>query len=196
MFRKVCRSWATLFEMAGLSRRDMVCEGDRRVSGRSTIRVVVSWRQWAEVLWAIRVVDGGVLQSWRWEWGGLRDGMSGGKNEPRQASWLVFCNALAGPPTFWVPPCMPLAPTPPSSDNEPPTSLERGGGLGAVLLRLLGPLVIGPTSLMRGEGHLVGGIPSLWMGWVARMVVQGGKANPTSTIDTVDLRFKLRSDAQ
>ena len=52
MFCKVCRSWATLFEMVGLSRRDKVCEGGGRVSGHLTIRVVVSWRQWAEVLCA------------------------------------------------------------------------------------------------------------------------------------------------
>ena len=55
--------------MAVLSCCDMVCEGGGHVLGRSTIRVMVSWRQWAEVLWAIHVVDGGVLQSWCWEWG-------------------------------------------------------------------------------------------------------------------------------
>jgi len=54
----------------------------------------------------------------------------------------------------------------------------------------------GPTSLMRGEGHLVGRIPSLRASWVVRVVVEGGRTNPRSTVDTVDLGFKLRSHAQ
>jgi len=52
-----------------------------------------------------------------------------------------------------------------------------------------------PTSLMRGEGHLVDRIPWLWMSWVARVVVEGGRRNPISTVDTVDVEFKLRSRA-
>ena len=86
--------------------------------------------------------------------------------------------------------CLSLPPqTPPLSDNEPPTSLKRGGWVWveAMFLRSLVALVIGPTSLIRGEGHLVHGIPLLWVSWVARVVVEGGKMNPTSTASMVDV---------
>jgi len=50
------------------------------------------------------------------------------ENEPRQMSWLVFRDALDGPPISWVPPCVSPSPIPPSSDDAPPTSLWRGEG--------------------------------------------------------------------
>ena len=51
------------------------------------------------------------------------DGRIDGENEPRQTSWLVFYDALNGPPTSWVPHRVYPSPTPPSIDQEPPISL-------------------------------------------------------------------------
>ena len=56
------------------------------------------------------------------------DGRMDNENEPRQRSWLVFRDALDGPPISWVPPCVSPSPIPPSSDDAPPTSLLRREG--------------------------------------------------------------------
>jgi len=55
----------------------------------------------------------------------------------------------------------------------------------------------GPTSLSRGEGHRLAW--DLWLGakWGGEVVVAGRREDePTSTINAVDVRFKLRSHAQ
>jgi hypothetical protein len=62
-----------------------------------------------------------------------------------------FRDAPPWHPTSWVPPGVLRSPNPPSSDDEPPTSLGRGG-LGI----LLGMLVILSTFLDRGERKTVG----------------------------------------
>jgi hypothetical protein len=43
-----------------------------------------------------------------------------------------FRDAPPGPPTAF-PPCVPRSPNPPSSDDEPPTSLWRGEGQAGIL---------------------------------------------------------------
>jgi hypothetical protein len=69
-----------------------------------------------------------------------------------------FCDALDGPPTFWVPPCVSSPPIPPSSKYVPALiPLERGGA-GAAVVRFAHPevLMVEPTSLSRGEGLVAG----------------------------------------
>jgi len=46
------------------------------------------------------------------------DGRMESENEPRQMSWLMFRDALYGPPTSWVPPCVSLSPIPLSSNDK------------------------------------------------------------------------------
>ncbi|HYT45109.1 MAG TPA: hypothetical protein VEP90_22470 [Methylomirabilota bacterium] len=54
-----------------------------------------------------------------------------------------------------------------------------------------------PTSLSRGEGHRLAWTPWLGAKWGGEVVVAGRREDePTSTIDAVDVRFKLRSHAQ
>ena len=55
------------------------------------------------------------------------DGRMESENEPRQTLWLMFRDALYGPPTSWVPPCVSLSPIPPSSNDE--RALEGEGRL-------------------------------------------------------------------
>jgi len=67
------------------------------------------------------------------------------ENEPRQTSWLIFRDAPHGLPTYWVPPRVLPSPTPPSSNDEPPTSLKRGGvSMARIRGQLLGALMAGP----------------------------------------------------
>ena len=55
----------------------------------------------------------------------------------------------------------------------------------------------GPTSLSRGEGHRLAWAPWLGATWGGEVVVAGRREDePTSTIDAVDVGFKLRSHAQ
>jgi len=78
------------------------------------------------------------------------------ENEPRQMSWLVFCNSQAGLPT-------------PSSFSLPPRILRRArlsrphpfrkgrGGCGNILAcEGAGAILTEPTSLNRGEGLVTG----------------------------------------
>jgi len=51
------------------------------------------------------------------------------ENEPRQTSWLAFRDALDGPPTYWVPPCVSPSPIPSSSEDDPSIPLERRGAM-------------------------------------------------------------------
>jgi len=58
------------------------------------------------------------------QWGGrIREGEEKTNHNPRCGS---FHDALAGPPTSWVPSGVSPPQTPPSSENEPPTSLWKG----------------------------------------------------------------------
>ena len=46
--------------------------------------------------------------------------------------WLVFCDALDGPPTYWVPPCVRPFLIPLSNEHRPAhIPLERGGAAAA-----------------------------------------------------------------
>ena len=116
------------------------------------------------------------------------------RKRPTTEVMVRFRDAPRGSPTS----CPPLVFLPPQLPHRAIMSRPhpwKGDGrmwLGSVLLHLLEALVSGPTSLMRGEGHLVGGIPLLWTSSAARVVVEGGKMNPTSTVSTVDVEFKLR----
>ena len=83
-------------------------------------------------------------------------GVGGGNDEKKRATTSViahFCDALDGPPTFWVPPCVSLPPIPPSSKYVPAhIPLERGGaGADVVWFVHPGVLMVEPTSLNRGE---------------------------------------------
>jgi len=54
-----------------------------------------------------------------------------------------------------------------------------------------------PTSLSRGEGHRLAWTPWLGAKWGGEVVVAGRREDePTSTINAVDVAFKLRSHAQ
>jgi hypothetical protein len=88
------------------------------------------------------------------------DGRMKSENEPRQTSWLMFRDALGGPPTSWVPPCVSLSPIPPSSDDEPAhwhIPLERTNAAGCVLLSVLRHLDLSPHPSSEGRGSLPGG---------------------------------------
>jgi hypothetical protein len=122
-------------------------------------------------------------------------------NEPRPKSWFV-CDALREPPASWVPPYVPPSLAPPSSDNELPTSLERGGA---------GVAGIHASTVAVGIGNRAH-IPHRWGGApcgqssivvdelggksVVRVVVEAGKMNQTSTVDMVDVEFKLHLRAK
>jgi hypothetical protein len=55
----------------------------------------------------------------------------------------------------------------------------------------------GPTSLSRGEGYRLAWTPWLGAKWGGEVVVAGRREDePTSTINAVDVAFKLRSHAQ
>ena len=88
-----------------------------------------------------------------------------GRNWGKRTTMKVvvrFWDALDGPSTLWVPPRVSPSPIPssspslipPSSEYEPAhIPLEREGRVGAVRA---GALLVGPTSLNRGEGLLAG----------------------------------------
>ena len=82
-----------------------------------------------------------------------------GKRRKQTTIFIVarFRDALDGPPNTWVPPRISHSPSPPitpSSVNEQAAHIPLGrGGVVAGILRGLGALAIGPTSLKRGEGH-------------------------------------------
>ena len=98
-----------------------------------------------------------------------------------------FCDALDGPPIFWVPPCVSLPPIPPSSKYVPAHIPLKRGGAAAAAVRFVHPgvLVVEPTSLSRGEG-LVSGLLRVvagelwWRGWW-RGGGGGGGMRATST---------------
>ena len=55
----------------------------------------------------------------------------------------------------------------------------------------------GPTSLSRGKGYRLAWTPWLGAKWGGEVVVAGRREDePTSTINAVDVAFKLRSHAQ
>jgi len=99
-----------------------------------------------------------------------------------------FCDALDGPPTCWVPPCVSPPPIPSSSEYVPAHIPFERGGAGAAAVRSAHPgvLVVEPTSLNRGEGLVAGW---LWvvvgeLGWPGQGGGGGGMSEdePTSTV--------------
>ena len=113
----------------------------------------------------------------------------------------MFCDALAGPPTSWVPPCVFPSLIPPSSEYEGAhIPLEREGCLD---FACTGTLVFGPTSLKRGEGLRTGLSYAVerWLGTSLGGDGDGGgwderRMNQDQRLMIVDLRFKLRSHPQ
>ena len=106
-----------------------------------------------------------------WKWGFPLQGGGRGENEPRLLSWLVLVTHRLGLPLHGSP------------------------------LWLLIPLHValnlaGPHPSVEGRGttglELHGGERARWAArWM--VVVLKGEMNQTSTIDAVDVRFKLRS---
>jgi hypothetical protein len=86
----------------------------------------------------------------------------GGESDERKTGYdkchSPFCDALDGPPTCWVPPCVSPSPIPPSSKYVPAhIPLERGGaGCGCCPFCASRVLMVEPTSLNRGEGLVTG----------------------------------------
>ena len=96
-----------------------------------------------------------------------------GENEPQQTSWLMFHDTPRGPPNSWVSPPVSTSRIPPSSENEPPTSLWKGEGWVEMHPHLWGKLRgwdLGPHPSIDGKGT----VPSFWVWLRANWGGDGG----------------------